>query len=298
MILRQIRYFQAVVQYGSFTEAAEECHISQSAISQQIAALEAELGVPLMARHNRRFSLTQAGEYFYRKSLVLSSELEQMCRETVRLAQRDRAQITIGYPRCCGGLELQRAVAEFATRYPDITIQTESRSHEGLYDMLRLGSADLVLNDQRRAFSEEYVNLILAEGRGCIETSANSPLAQLDSVDVRDLRNTPCVLVASAEEREDEAEYYHDVVGFHGDFLFAETMDEARLLVISNRGVMPIDEVGTSAARQDGLIARIPLCRNGKQIKRNYCAFWKTEHPAEYVRDFAEMLKGEFSAVT
>ena len=80
MLLRQIRYFQSVVRCGSFTEAAEECHISQSAISQQIASLEEELGVKLMIRHNRRFSLTQAGEHFYKKSLVLSSELEQMCR--------------------------------------------------------------------------------------------------------------------------------------------------------------------------------------------------------------------------
>ena len=44
-MLNQIRYFQAVVRRGSFTEAAEECHISQSAISQQIKALEQELGI-------------------------------------------------------------------------------------------------------------------------------------------------------------------------------------------------------------------------------------------------------------
>ena len=73
MLLRQIRYFHEVVRFDSFTEAAEECHISQSAISQQIAALEAELNVKLMDRHNRRFSLTPAGEYFYKKSLVLSA---------------------------------------------------------------------------------------------------------------------------------------------------------------------------------------------------------------------------------
>ena len=49
-MLKQLRYFQAVVECGSFTEAAEQCYISQSAISQQISALEQELGVSLLKR--------------------------------------------------------------------------------------------------------------------------------------------------------------------------------------------------------------------------------------------------------
>ena len=52
VMLKQIKYFQAVVQRGSFTEAAQECYISQSAISQQIQALEQELDVRLLERRN------------------------------------------------------------------------------------------------------------------------------------------------------------------------------------------------------------------------------------------------------
>ena len=53
MLLRQMKYFAAVVECGSFTEAAEQCYISQSAISQQIRTLEKELGVELLHRGNR-----------------------------------------------------------------------------------------------------------------------------------------------------------------------------------------------------------------------------------------------------
>ena len=77
-MLRQIKYFQAVVRNNSFSEAAEQCHISQSAISQQIKALETELGFLLLERKNRKFVLTPAGEYFYKKSLVLIADYEQM----------------------------------------------------------------------------------------------------------------------------------------------------------------------------------------------------------------------------
>lgn len=67
MLLRQMEYFQAVIENGNFYDAAEQCHVSQSAVSQQIKKLEDELGVQLLERHNRTFSLTDAGEHFYRK---------------------------------------------------------------------------------------------------------------------------------------------------------------------------------------------------------------------------------------
>ena len=72
LLLRQMEYLQAVIENGNFYLAAEQCHVSQSAISQQIKKLEDELGVKLLERHNRTFSLTPAGEHFYRKSLIIS----------------------------------------------------------------------------------------------------------------------------------------------------------------------------------------------------------------------------------
>ena len=86
-MLRQIRYFQAVVRCHSFSEAAEECHISQSAISQQVKALENELGFALLERKNRSFALTPAGEHFYRKSLVLMADYERLRAESAHIAQ-------------------------------------------------------------------------------------------------------------------------------------------------------------------------------------------------------------------
>ena len=98
-MLRQVRYFQAVVRNNSFSEAAEECHISQSAISQQIKALEQELGFSLLERQNRKFVLTPAGEHFYKKSLILIADYEQMCSEAAKIARGDEAILKIGYLR-------------------------------------------------------------------------------------------------------------------------------------------------------------------------------------------------------
>ena len=60
---------------------------------------------------------------------------------------------------------------------------------------------DLVLNDQRRAFSDQYVNLILTVGKEYIEISSRNPIASLLSITTQELKNVPCILVASKEQR-------------------------------------------------------------------------------------------------
>lgn len=67
MLLRQIEYLQAVIEHGNFYEAAEQCHVSQSAISQQIRKLEDELDVQLLERHIGRFLSRQPVSIFIGK---------------------------------------------------------------------------------------------------------------------------------------------------------------------------------------------------------------------------------------
>lgn len=86
MLLRQIKYFVTVVDTGSFTEAAEECFISQSAISQQILSLEKELGVQLLVRSTRRFTLTEPGKYLYSHGKKLLGETEKLKNGTIAAA--------------------------------------------------------------------------------------------------------------------------------------------------------------------------------------------------------------------
>lgn len=292
-MIKQMKYFQAVVRCKSFTEAAEECFISQSAISQQIQALEHELGVKLLNRQNRKFSLTPAGEHFYQKSLVLMADFERLCQETVRIANKDNAELRIGYLKCYGGQEFRLAVAEFSEKYPDVSVHIINGNHEDLYDALRSGGVDLILSDQRRAFSDEYVNFILATSECYIEIAARNPLASLENIGTDDLKNIPCILIASPEQQENERTYYQEIVGIKGDFLFAENLEEARFLVIGGKGFMPIEggenEPGFAAA-----LRRILLTRKGKTIKRKYCAFWKTDNSGYYVEEFANILKSKF----
>ncbi len=293
MMLRQIQHFQAIVQENSFTEAAEHCHISQSGISQSIKSLEEELGAQLIIRRNRSFELTEAGKHFYKKSLVLTADLEQLCRETVRIDRKDTAELHLGILSTYSGDEFNRAIAAFSEKYPTVEISVTSGNHEDLYDALRFGTADIVLNDQRRAFSDEYENLILAETVCYVEIASHNPLSRLSAVSVEELKNTPCILVASEKQQEEEQRFYHDIIGFKGDFIFAGTLQEARVMVVSNRGVMPV-EGPIGDAFFGAAMKRMPLLRGDTEIKRTYCAFWKKDNSGFYIEEFAEILKSLF----
>lgn len=294
-MIKQMKYFQAVVRCKSFTEAAEQCFISQSAISQQIQALEHELGVKLLNREKRKISLTPAGEYFYRKSLVLMEDFERLRHETVRIANKEKAELRIGYLRCYGGQEFRLAIAEFSEKYPDVSVHIINGNHEDLYDALRTGGVDLILNDQRRAFSDEYVNFVLATSECYIEIAARNPIASLGCIETDELKNIPCILVASPEQQENERTYYQEIVGIKGDFLFAENLEEARLWAIGGKGFMVI-EGGENEPSFVAALRRMLLTRSGKPIKRNYCAFWKTDNSGYYIEDFADILKSKFQS--
>ena len=108
-MLKQLKYFQSVVRLGSFSAAAGENFISQSAISQQVQSLERELGFALLVRKNRSFSLTPAGEYFYRKSLLLTAACDRMCAEAAKIAKGEAANLKIGYLRTYAGRESSTA---------------------------------------------------------------------------------------------------------------------------------------------------------------------------------------------
>lgn len=290
MFLKQIEYFIAVVDEGNFTLAGERCHISQSAISQQIKSLEDELGTKLLDRHNRTFSLTEAGELFYRKATIILADIGSLKKEISSLDKKEVPKLKISYLNSYAGSEFEETMAEFSHRYPDIAIDVFSGNHEDLYNSLIRGEADLVINDQRRKFSEDYVNFELVKSQCFIEISSRHPFAKLHQIDVSDLKNTPCILIASMKQRENESSYYRDIVGFTGEHLYADDLRQARLMVVSGKGFLPV-EVFRNETYFDRSVTRIPLYKRGQPFLRNYCAFWNKDIDDTYIRIFAELLK-------
>lgn len=243
-----------------------------------------------MQRHNRTFSLTPAREHFYRKNLIITGDLKQLIRETKRIDAKDTAVLQLGYYKGYHGNELSEAIAAFSEKFPGVDVNIMVGSHEELYYAIENNTVDLAINDQRRAFSDAYNNEILAESKIYIELSSKNPLSKLGTLEAKDLKNTPCILVINQTGQKEEQTYYENIIGLQGDFLFADTMQEARLKIITGQGYMPMDLIGDQVWF-DTSVSQIPLVRNQSPVKKTYCAFWKKDNSGYYIEEFAGILK-------
>ena len=159
--------------------------------------------------------------------------------------------------------------------------------------MLRNGKIDIVINDQRRALSEEYINHYLYRSSCYIEISNKSLLHELKEISLEDLKQIPCIIISSKNQQDIELEYYENTLGFKGEFVFAENLDEARMLVAANKGFLPIASVPSQKRVIEG-ISRILLVRNGERIERNYYAFWNKMATDILKEEFASILEKEY----
>lgn len=86
--------------------------------------------------------------------------------------------------------------------YPEVTLHIVTGTCEELYEMLRTGRTELILNDQRRAFADEYANFELLQCPVYVEIPSRSPMAEKDRADLDNLRSMPCILISSPEQQE------------------------------------------------------------------------------------------------
>ena len=176
---------------------------------------------------------------------------------------------------------------------PNVVVNVKSGSHEQLYEDVESGKVDLILNDQRRAFSSSYNNLILSTSIIYVDVSTNNKLSKLNKIEINDLKDIPCILVSNGDTSEEEKQYYKKIVGIKSEIIFVKSIQEGRLKIISAQGYMPIDVLGKKEWF-DTSIKRIPLVRNGETISKSYCAFSKKENNNPYINNFTDLLIEEF----
>ena len=294
LLLKQLKYYTEVITCQSFTDAAEKCGISQSAMSQQIRALEENLDTELIRRGNRKFFMTPAGEYFYRRGLVLLDEAGRLKKETAQIGRQMNQCLRVGYLKYLHATELCRAAAILSEKYPAMELETAAGYAEELIDMLCFGGTDVILCSRRPGDLQDVEYIPLTKGRFCIEISERSPLCALDYVNVEELRRIPCIIAAPDDQRERQRDDCVNMLGLQDNIIFADTPEEARLLAAWDKGFLLTEETGERPGQDDIPLRSIPLCANGKQLKRNYIACWRKDREDEYIREFAEILQKDY----
>jgi DNA-binding transcriptional LysR family regulator len=187
MELRRLRYFVAVAEHLSFRRAAESLKTAQPSMSQQIRALEAELGVDLFERTKRRVRLTNAGVEFLVGVRRIIHDVDA-CAQRARDAQHGRrGQIDVGTNGMVMIDHLPRVVRAFRATYPDVSVRVTILRNPDLTDAVRNRRIELAFTtDDNPDDTLEICQLwVLPQ---CVVLPSDHPLAMRPAIALRDLR--------------------------------------------------------------------------------------------------------------
>ena len=196
MDFRQLEMFQAVAEHGTFTKAAGQLHVSQSAVSRQVKLLEDELGQALLHRGARAVRLTQAGEVLLKTANRVRRELQDA---VWQLSQRK--QLGGGSLRLGGGMTvclyiLPRLLKKFRRLYAGVELQVTSGTSEAILKLVRQHAVDLGLLTLPIVARDLEVVPVLKEEM-VVVTAPRHPLSRLRQVDARALGRFPLILYES-----------------------------------------------------------------------------------------------------
>ena len=144
MKLTQIEYFITVCECGSFSRAAEKCHISQPGISKAIRELEEECGVALFQRNRNNIQITRRGRILLEHARQFQNHYRNLC-QVVRTLGTGKALIRIGIATMRGNTIFPQIHGAFLKSHPQITIETVEETTKVLYELLDRQEIDFAL---------------------------------------------------------------------------------------------------------------------------------------------------------
>jgi len=196
MRIEQLRYFASVARNLNFTKAAEECHVAQPAISQQIKALEAELGITLFARTTHGVALTDAGRMYYREIPSLLASFDRSVSRARSIACGNAGVLTVGITNT-GQATILGSLSAFSHRYPEVEIALRRVDSLEQYEQLKRGDYDVLLTAALCMSGRDDVALAgVTSSRLRIALSRTHPLAGKPSACVEDLLRFPHIVAA------------------------------------------------------------------------------------------------------
>ena len=189
--VRRMRVLREVIARGSFSAAADSLHLSQSAVSQQVAALEKEVGMQLLERTSDGPKLTSAGETLMVHADAVICRLEEAERELFEIAGLEGGRVRLVSFPSAGATVVTRAISIFRQRFPAIALELGEGEPEEAIPALRAGDFDIALgfdfSQHPEDVGRDLERTLLLEERMWVALPPGHPLAAADAVRLADL---------------------------------------------------------------------------------------------------------------
>jgi DNA-binding transcriptional LysR family regulator len=248
MDLHQLRYFVAVAEHLHFGKAAESVHVSQPGLSQQIKALEEEVGVLLLERTKRTVTLTEAGKYFLEEAKLTLEHAERAKVVAQKVARGKLGTVRIGY---LPSVPFSGQLADLASLFRKWVagVHLEFAESDSSDQMSRLVEGELDLGFVRLPLGEvppEIAMTTVMEQKILVALNKNHALAKKKKILCAELKNEQLVL-HSASDAKSALDEHVEAIAKKGGFCFqvaqtAEKLSAIIGLVAGGSGIAIVPE--------------------------------------------------------
>lgn len=200
MQYRHLYYFVRIVEAGSFSQAARTIHVAQPALSQQIAELEASLGVVLLQRSARGIKPTVAGQKFYEEASSILRKYENLPGLVRSSSGEVEGAVSLGMPASLSTTLVGPFIEKCRTAYPRIVLKFIDGDSEFLREEVEKGRLDLALAFEDEFFPVVHRQPLFRQNHYLISSRRSAPAAR-PTISLKEVASIPLVLPAHLNAR-------------------------------------------------------------------------------------------------
>ena len=213
MQIHQLRYMLEIAKEKNISAAAKNLFLSQPSLSQQIINLEKELSIPLLIRHSKSVSLTDAGEQFIVSAQRIINELDQLSELMHKYSILEKGMLHIGILWIADYLNLCQVLTDYHDLYPGITYSLKVHGSATLLKMLfdrSLNAAFIISSDAELAAQEDLYYKKIANDSYVTVISNQNPLSKKEFLTMEDLRFENIIIPAKESSFRKELDQLFD----------------------------------------------------------------------------------------
>ena len=295
MNLNQLKYFVAVAEYKSFSKAAEQYLMTQTAVTQQIQRLEENVGAQLIDRKTRPISLTPVGNVFLGEARAILSRVDNALRRTREVSAGVTGTLRIGYTKGYEHSDLIVRLRNFHHEYPNVFLECSRCDTDTLASGLIQGKFDIIFTwDSTNIRQDEAVECRHQEQVGLMVVLYGAhPLANRTKLHRRDLKDEVNLFMSPSSTGHSPGDEsflkLYQQAGYTPNILLRTSDVESILMMVAaEEGISILPSTCVRSLSPADNLVFIPL--EGEGEHEEILAVWRKDNPSPSLERFLQKL--------
>lgn len=215
MNLKHLSYFVDISKRESFTKAADDIYVSQSALSKSVKSLEQELNVTLIDRTSKSFNLTEEGRILYVEGEKLLQYIDESQDEIIEKIHRNRRRLRIGVPPVISTVYFSQLLFRFIKQYPNIELEISEVGANIVQNQINAGNIDIGVVILPIINTDNYHIIPAMSSDNALIVNKDHPLASRDEVDFKELEHEDFLILDRTYMLHDRIIKNCEIAGFY-----------------------------------------------------------------------------------